>query len=63
MSARKIRPRGKFSHKPSASKASRMPNDSFFFEKLVPSLLVLLALVTVALIFFALAVLFGYVVI
>jgi hypothetical protein len=61
MSGRKILSREKTRHQSPAAKPSRMPNNSFFFERLVPSLLVLLGVVTVALILFALAVLFGYV--
>lgn len=38
-----------------------MPNDSYFFEKIIPGLLVTLGIVTLVLILFALGVLFGLV--
>ena len=39
---------------------SRMPKDSFFFEKVVPASLVVMGIVTLGLIVFAAGVLFGY---
>jgi hypothetical protein len=41
--------------------ASRMPENSTFFEKVIPSLLIFMAVVTVGLILFALSVLLGIV--
>lgn len=40
---------------------SRMPKDSFFFEKIVPAALILMGIVTLALIVFAAGVLLGFV--
>ena len=40
---------------------SHMPENSFFFDKLIPSALALMAVITVGLILFALSVLFGLV--
>lgn len=40
-------------------RASRMPRNSLFFEKVVPALLVLMGLVTLGLILFAVGVLLG----
>lgn len=40
---------------------SRMPKDSFFFEKVVPASLVVMGIVTLGLIVFAAGVLFGLV--
>jgi hypothetical protein len=40
---------------------SHMPENSFFFEKLIPTFLMVMAVITVGLILFALSVLFGLV--
>ena len=39
--------------------ANRIPKESFFFRKVVPALLALMALLTAGLILFALGILFG----
>lgn len=46
---------------PRETPTNRMPSDSAFFERVVPILLIVLGIITVALILFALGVLLGFV--
>jgi hypothetical protein len=53
--------KGRASTNSKPRKSSRMPENSALFEKVVPTLLVVMAVVTVGLILFALGVLVGLV--
>lgn len=47
--------------RPKAVRSSHMPRNSVFFEKVVPALLILMGVITLALILFAAGVLLGIV--